>query len=386
MTMKIDEMGFETHCIHVGVSKDDTFNSVTTPIYPSSTFAFEAPGKTKGYDYSRTANPTRTALEENIAALEGGAMARATATGMAAEATVMGLFRAGDHIIAGHDIYGGTYRMFTEVFSEFGLNFSFVDMRDPDNVRNAIRSETRGIWIETPSNPLLNLVDIRIMTKIAREFNLISCVDNTFLTPYFQRPLDMGADLVVHSTTKYLNGHSDVVGGAIIARTQEMGERIAYLTNAIGTACSPFDAWLVLRGIKTLGCRMPVHERNAKVIAEFLEGHPQVVRVYFPGLPSHPQHELALRQMSGFGGMVSFDIRGNQEKAFRFLERISIFFLAESLGGVESLIEHPKSMSHASMPPEAQEEAGISDATIRCSIGIETLDDLLRDLDQALNA
>ena len=278
--ISIQELGFDTRCVRVGVDKDDSFNSVTTPIYPTSTFAFEAPGKTKGYDYSRSGNPTRAALEENLAGIEGGTLARATATGMAAETTAMALFKAGDHVIAGRDIYGGTYRLFTQVCSAWGLRFSFVDMREPNNVENAIRPETRGLWIETPSNPLLNLVDIRAMVAVARKHKLISIADNTFLSPVFQRPLELGVDVVVHSTTKYLNGHSDVVGGAIIAREEELGQRLAYLTNAMGTACSPFDAWLVLRGIKTLGLRMQAHERNARGIAEFLAGHPQVERVY----------------------------------------------------------------------------------------------------------
>lgn len=384
MKMNTDDMGFNTRCVHVGVDKDDSYNSVTTPIYPTSTFEFEAPGKTKGYEYTRSGNPTRAALEENLAALEGGSLARATATGMAAESTAMALFKSGDHIIAGNDIYGGTYRLFTNVLNEYGITFSFVDMRDPDNVKKALRPETRGIWIETPSNPLLNLVDISAITEIAKESKLISIADNTFMTPLFQRPLDMGVDVVVHSTTKYLNGHSDVVGGVIIVRDKEMGERVSFLVNALGTSCSPFDAWLVLRGVKTLGCRMPVHEKNAKAIAEFLEGHSRVERVYYPGLSSHPQHELACRQMSGFGGMVSFDVVGGEEKAVSVMEKASIFAMAESLGGVESLIEHPKTMTHASMPLAAQADAGILENTIRISAGIETLDDLIRDLDQAL--
>lgn len=381
---KFSAYGFNTRCVHVGVDKDESFNSVITPIYPSSTFAFVEPGRTKGYDYSRTGNPTRSALEENLAALEGGVLCRATATGMAAELTAMSLFRAGDHLIAGHDIYGGTYRLFTQLMTEWGLTFSFVDQRDLKQVEQAIRPETRGLWIETPSNPLLNIVDIAGLVRLARPHRLLTIADNTFLSPFFQRPLELGVEVVVHSTTKYLNGHSDVVGGAIIARTEETGKRIAYLANALGTACSPFDAWLVLRGIKTLGLRMTAHERNAQAVAEFLQGHPQVARVYYPGLPEHPGHELAKRQQTGFGGMVSFDIRGGRDAAFAFLRRLKIFYLAESLGGVESLIEHPETMSHASMPAEARHAAGISGGTIRCSIGIEDAEDLIQDLDQAL--
>ncbi|MBM4031349.1 MAG: PLP-dependent transferase [Planctomycetes bacterium] len=377
--------GFETLCVHQGVAKDTTYNAVITPIYATSTFAFEGPGRTKGYDYSRTANPTRTALEENLAALEGGARASATATGMAAETTVLHLFDAGAHLIAGHDIYGGTYRLFHNLFTQRAMAFSFVDMRDPANVARAITPATKGIWIETPSNPLLNLVDIAAVTAIAKARGLLTIADNTFLSPYFQRPLDLGVDVVVHSTTKYLNGHSDVVGGAIISKTAELGQRVFLLVNALGTCCSHFDAWLVLRGIKTLPLRMAAHERNALALARFLEGRPEAARVYYPGLPSHPQHELARRQMTGFGGMLSFDIRGGRDAAFRFIQSLQLFAFAESLGGVESLIEHPDSMSHASMIPGARAAAGISDGTIRISAGIESTEDLIADFAQALD-
>lgn len=375
---------FNTLCVHEGVNKDTAYNSVITPIYMTSTFAFDAPGRTKGYDYSRTANPTRTALEECLAALEGGARGIATATGMAAETTVMHLFETGSHIIAGHDIYGGTYRLFTRVLEPLGLRFSFVDMRETANVKAAINAATRAVWIETPSNPLLNLVDVAAVCDIARSAGLMSIVDNTFMSPYFQRPIELGADIVVHSTTKYLNGHSDVVGGAIVARTEEMGQRLAALTNALGTCCSPMDAWLVLRGIKTLPCRMQVHTRNAQAVAEFLSKRPEVERVYYPGLPSHPQHALARRRMSGFGGMVSFDIRGGQSAAFRFVQSLKVFTFAESLGGVESLVEHPETMSHASMGAQARAAAGIGPGTLRISVGIEDVQDLVDDLAQAL--
>ena len=375
----------ETICVHEGVAKDTTFNSVTTPIYPTSTFAFEAPGKTKGYDYSRTANPTRSALEECLAALEGGARASAMTTGMAAETTVMHLFDAGSHIIAGHDIYGGTYRLFADVLTRRGLSFSFVDMGTPANIASAAGPQTKAVWIETPSNPLLNLVDIAATCRIAKDQGLVSIVDNTFMTPYLQRPLDLGADIVLHSTTKYLNGHSDVVGGAVISKTQQTGDEIARLTNALGTCCSPFDAWLVLRGVKTLPCRMQAHEKNARALAEFLTGCNKVRRVYYPGLASHPHHELACRQMSGFGGMVTFDIEGGQEAAFAFITGLQLFAFAESLGGIESLIEHPETMSHASMTAEARAAAGISPATVRVSVGIENIDDLIRDMSQAFS-
>ena len=375
--------GLETICVHVGERKDQTYNSVRLPIYPTSTFAFEAPGRHKGYDYSRTANPTRAALEECLAALEGGARAVATATGMAAETTVMHLFDAGAHVIAGHDIYGGTFRLFANVLTGRGLTFSFVDMRDPANVAEAITPATKAVWIETPSNPLLNLVDIAAICDVAKGRGLTTIADNTFMSPYFQRPLELGADIVVHSTTKYLNGHSDVVGGAVVSGTEEMGDTIAALTNALGTCCSPFDAWLVHRGIRTLPCRMRSHERNAGALAEFLAARPEALHVYYPGLSSHPQHELARRQMSGFGGMLSFDIRGGRDAAFEFIQGLELFTFAESLGGVESLVEHPQTMSHASMTPEAREAAGIGEETIRLSAGIEDPDDLIADVTRA---
>ena len=375
--------GFETLCVHEGVAKDGAYNSVITPIYQTSTFSFEGPSRTKGYDYSRTANPTRTALEECLAALEGGTRASATATGMAAETTVMHLFEAASHIIAGHDIYGGTYRLFADVLAGRGLEFSFVNMGDVGNVEAAIRRETQAIWIETPSNPLLNLVDIAAIADVARRHKLLVIVDNTFMTPYFQRPFRFGADVIVHSTTKYLNGHSDVVGGAIVSRSEELGRRIANLTNALGTCCSPFDAWLVLRGVKTLPCRMQAHERNARALAGFLAEHAEVQHVYYPGLPSHPRHELARRQMTGFGGMLAFDVRGGAEVAFRFIQGLKIFTFAESLGGVESLVEHPDTMSHAAMTAKAREKAGITPGTIRISAGIERMEDLINDMTQA---
>ena len=376
----------ETICVQTGTRKDTTFNAVAVPIYATSTFAFEAPGKTKGFDYSRTANPTRSALEECLAALEGGAGASATATGMAAETTVMGLFPAGSHIISGQDIYGGTYRLFASVLSARGLSFSFVDMSDPRNVKDAIRPNTRAIWVETPSNPLLGLVDIAAICAIARKQGLRTIVDNTFMSPIFQNPLSLGADIVVHSTTKYLNGHSDMVGGAIISRTQEQATEVAALVNALGTCSSPFDAWLVMRGIRTLPIRMAAHERNARALSEFLAGHKLVEHVYYPGLRSHPQHRLARKQMTGFGGMLSFDIRGGKQAAFRFIQALEIFAFAESLGGVESLVEHPETMSHASMTPQARRSAGITGSNIRVSTGIESPDDLVADVEQALRA
>ena len=376
----------ETICVQAGTRKDTTFNAVAVPIYATSTFAFEAPGKTKGFDYSRTANPTRQALEECLAALEGGAGATATATGMAAETSIMGLLPAGSHVIAGRDIYGGTYRLFATILAARGLEFSFVDMSKSGNVREALRPNTRAIWIESPSNPLLGLVDIAAVCEIARGHGHDSwvIVDNTFMSPIFQKPLALGADFVVHSTTKYLNGHSDMVGGAIIARTGEHATAVAAMVNALGTCCSPFDSWLVLRGIRTLPIRMAAHARNAKALAEFLAAHPAVEHVYYPGLPTHPQHSMAKKQMTGFGGMLSFDIRGGKEAAFRFIEALHIFAFAESLGGVESLVEHPETMSHASMSPEARRAAGITESNVRLSTGIESAEDLVADVAQAL--
>lgn len=378
-------MHIETIAVHQGTAKDTAYNSVITPIYPTSTFAFDEIGKNRGYDYTRSGNPTRTALAENIAALEGGTNAWVTCTGMAAETTVLFLFKQGDHLITGNDIYGGTYRLLTSGFNQFGLEFTFVDMRDPEAVRKAIRPNTKGIWIETPSNPLLNIVDIAAVTAIAKEKGLMTICDNTFLSPYFQRPFELGVDIVLHSTTKYINGHSDVVGGAIVVNSAELAEKVGFYVNMLGTAGSPFDAWLVLRGVKTLPQRMESHQRGAMAVALFLETHPAVKRVYYPGLASHPQHALAKRQMKGFGGMVSFDLDIARISPDCFFKKLNLFALAESLGGVESLIEQPWTMSHASMPEEARIEAGISEGTIRVSIGIEHPDDLVADLRNALS-
>ena len=377
-------MHFETRCVHVGVDKDSAYNSATTPIYPTSTFRWDDLETNRGYDYTRSGNPTRAALEENLASLEGGTSCRATSTGMSAITTVMHMFRPGDHLIAGNDLYGGTFRLFYNVFSEYGLKFSFVDMSRPEAVREAVRPETKCIWIETPSNPLLYCTDMAAISEIAREAGAISVADNTFLSPYLQRPMDHGVDIVMHSTTKYLNGHSDVVGGAVITRTPEHDEEVAYIVNALGLACSPFDAWLVLRGVKTLGPRMEAHQRSTRAVAEMLDGHPKVERVYWPGLASHPHHELAKRQQSGFGAMLSFDVKGGRPEAEKVLYGTKLFQLAESLGGVESLLEYPETMSHASMTAEARKAAGITEKTIRVSVGIEHPDDLVADLREAL--
>lgn len=379
-TLKDDSMKLNTQAVHTGVYVDTAYNSVTTPIYPSSTFHFDKLGQHRGYDYGRSGNPTRSALAQNLAALENGTSAEITATGMAAITSVMFLFRPGDHVIVGQDVYGGTYRLFHDILAPMGYRFSFVDMRDMANVEAEIRTETRCIWIETPSNPLLNLVDIAQATDLGRRHGLISVVDNTFLSPYFQQPLGLGVDIVVHSTTKYINGHSDVVGGAIITKDEDLGQKLAVIVNAIGTPGSPFDAFLVLRGVKTLPLRMEAHQRNAMALAHFLVEHPKVKRVYYPGLENHPQHDLAKRQMSGFGGMLSFELDLDRVELDPFFSKLTLFHLAESLGGVESLIEQPWSMSHAGMSEQARIQAGISPATIRIAVGIEASEDLVADL------
>jgi len=377
-------MHFETSCVHTGVDKDPGYLSAITPIFPTSTFRWDDLTHNRGYDYTRSGNPTRRALEESLAALEGGIDCRATSTGMSAIASVMHLFNPGDHVIAPLDIYGGTFRLFHDILGPMGYRFSFVDMVDPESVRKAVTPATKGIWIETPSNPLLRLTDIRAVVEIAKGCGAITVADNTFLSPYLQRPIEMGVDVVMHSTTKYLNGHSDVVGGAIITSRKEHADRVGYIVNALGTACSPFDAWLVLRGVKTLAPRMEAHQRSAMAVARFLEGHPKVERVHYPGLDSHPQHALAKTQQRGFGAMLSFDVKGSRADAEKILTGMKLVQLAESLGGIESLISYPETMSHASMTAEARRRAGISERTIRVSIGIEHPDDLIADFRHAL--
>lgn len=377
-------MGLRTKTVHTGVYKDKTFNSVTTPIYPTSTFYFDALGKNKGYDYTRSGNPTRSALEENIAALEGGVACSATATGMAAITAVLFYFKPGDHIITGDDIYGGSYRLFKYVFEPLGYEFSFLNMRDVKAVEKAVKSKTKMIWIETPSNPLLNIVDIEAITKIAKKKDILTAVDNTFLSPYFQKPFEFNVDIVVHSTTKYINGHSDVVGGAIIYGNKQLEERGRYLVNALGVAESPFDCWLVLRGVKTLAQRMEAHQANALRLARFLEKHKNVKKVYYPGLKSHPQQNLIKKQMQGFGGMLAFELNTKKVPLEKFFSKLKYFSLAESLGGVESLIEAPWFMSHVSMGEKALLASGITKETVRVSVGIEDAPDLIDDLQNAL--
>lgn len=377
-------MGIRTKSVHTGVYKDKSFNSVTTPIYPSSTFYFDGLGKNKGYDYTRSGNPTRTALEENLTALEGGVAASATATGMAAITAVMHYLKPGDHVITGDDIYGGTYRVFDRVFHDMGIDFSFINMRDLKLVKKSVKKSTKMIWIETPSNPLLNIIDLEAVIEIAKAAKAISVVDNTFLSPYFQKPFEFGADIVVHSTTKYINGHSDVVGGAIIYGNKDLVERGKFVVNAIGVSESPFDAWLVLRGAKTLAQRMEAHQENALVVAQFLERHPRVKKVYYPGLKSHPQQALIKKQMKGFGGMLAFELDTKKVSLDKLFKKLKYFCLAESLGGIESLIESPWFMSHKSMGEKGLKASGITQETVRVSIGIEDANDLIADLDQAL--
>ena len=377
-------MHLQTRTIHTGVDKDTAYNSVITPIYQTSTFRFADIGVTRGYDYTRTSNPTRKALEENIASLEGGAGAVAVATGMGAITTALHLFQTGDHIICTHDCYGGTDRILRLYQDQFNIQVSYVNLQDANNLQNAFQSNTKAVWIETPSNPLLNILDIRELSAIAHEHGALSIVDNTFLSPFNQRPFELGADIVVHSTTKYLNGHSDVVGGAVVAKDQKHFERLQYLYNALGQGESPFDAWLVLRGIKTLVPRMKLHEENARSVAQFLSSHPAVKRVYYPGLKSHPQHELARRQQHGFGGMVSFEIKGNLADVHRVLRAVKIFALAESLGGVESLITHPALVSYYDYSRQERYKLGITDTLFRLAVCIEDTDDLIADLEQAL--
>jgi len=375
----------QTQAIHTGVYQDQTFNSVTTPIYPSSNFYFDCVGKHRGYDYTRSGNPTRDALERNVAALEGGAGAVACATGMGAITAAVMMFNAGDHLIAGNDIYGGTYRLFSQVLPTHGVEVSFVNLRDHDAVRAAVKLNTKGLWIETPSNPLLNIIDIKAMVEIAKDAGAMTLLDNTFLSPIFQQPFGFGVDVIVHSTTKYINGHSDVVGGVAIGRTPELAERLLWLANALGLTCSPFDAWLVLRGIKTLPHRMKVHEANATMIAKWLADHPKVSKVYYTGLDSHPQRELIGRQQTGHGGMLAFEIAPGSDLD-KFFGTLDLFLLAESLGGVESLIEQPWTMSHASMGEKGLLASGITPQTIRVSVGLEHPDDLIADLQSGFEA
>ncbi len=377
--------GFATRAIHAGQPPDPLTGAITTPIYATSTYVQSSPGVHKGFDYARSQNPTRFAYERCVADLEGGHAGFAFATGMSAIATVLELLDSGAHVVALDDLYGGTRRLFERVRRRSAnLDFTYIDMQDRAGLEQALRPETRMLWVETPSNPLLKLVDLEMVAAVARKRGILTVADNTFATPWAQRPLEHGFDIVLHSATKYLNGHSDIVGGIAIAKDEALGEQLTFLQNAIGSISSPFDCFLVTRGLKTLALRMRQHSDNALAVAAWLEAHPKIERVYYPGLPSHPQHALARRQMDGFGGMVSVYLKGGLEETRRFLERCRIFTLAESLGGVESLISHPAIMTHASVPPEVRREIGISDNLVRLSVGIEDVDDLLADLDAAL--
>jgi cystathionine beta-lyase/cystathionine gamma-synthase len=375
------DYGFATRAIHVGQDPESTTGAVIVPIYQTSTYAQRGVGDHSGYEYSRTDNPTRTALQECLAALEEGKYGLAFASGLGATTTLMLMLKAGDHVICGDDVYGGTYRLFQRVMTDHGLSFDFVDTSDPAQVAAAVRPETRMIWLETPTNPLLKLAPIATISRQARERGILTVVDNTFASPYNQRPLKLGADIVLHSTTKYLGGHSDVVGGAIITSNDEVYERLKFLQNAAGAVPGPFDSWLVLRGLKTLAVRMREHERNAQAVAQFLNEHTAIEKVIYPGLPSHPQHALAREQMRGFGGMISVIVKGGGAAANQMVARTKLFTLAESLGGVESLIEVPAGMTHASV---AGSKLEVPAGLVRLSVGIEDVNDLLRDLEQAL--
>ncbi|MCB0348486.1 MAG: cystathionine gamma-synthase [Bdellovibrionales bacterium] len=378
------ELGFETRAIHAGQKPDETTGAIMTPLYLSSTYVQASPGVHKGYEYSRTSNPTRKAYEDCLASLEEGRFGFAFASGCAATTTIAHLCKAGDHILLSDDLYGGSFRLFTKVIQNNGIDIGLVNLSDLEATKKAIKPNTKMIWIESPTNPMMKLVDIKKVCDLAKSKNIISVVDNTFMSPYFQKPLTLGADIVVHSTTKFVNGHSDVVGGAMVTDREDIAERIQFLTNSMGGIQATFDSFLCMRSLKTLAIRMRAHQENTMAIAEYLEKHPKVEKVIYPGLKSHPQYDLAKEQMSGFGGVLSFYLKGGLAESKTFLEKVKLFSLAESLGGVESLIEHPAIMTHASVPAEQRKELGIADNFIRISVGIETISDLIKDLEQAL--
>ena len=383
--MKNNNTGFSTRAIHVGQEPDPATGAVITPIYQTTTFAQEAPGQHKGYDYSRSGNPTRTALEQVLAALEGGATAYSFASGLGALTTLaLALFKAGAHIIVGDDVYGGTYRLFDKVLKRFNIDATYVDSTDAGNVDRAVTPHTKMVFLETPTNPLLKFTDLKAVSAVAKARDLITVVDNTFASPYLQNPLALGADIVLHSTTKYIGGHSDVVGGALVLKDERFADLIRFHQNAVGATPDPFAAWLTLRGLKTLALRMERHSASALRLAEFLAGHPAVEDVIYPGLPSYPQHDLARRQMKAYGGMISLRLKGGQRETLAFLKKLRYFTLAESLGGIESLIEVPAMMTHAALPPEKRAALGITDNLVRISVGVEDAEDLQADLTQAL--
>ncbi len=377
-------MDFATRAIHVGQEPDPATGATITPIYQTSTYTQQGLGENKGYEYSRTDNPTRTALQECLASLENAKYGLAFASGLAATSGLLSVLRPGDHVLACDDLYGGTYRLFERVLRPMGIDFEYASARDTSAYAQKIRPETKMVWVETPTNPLLSLVDIAALARIAREHGARLVVDNTFATPYLQRPLDLGAHAVVHSTTKYINGHSDIVGGAVLTSDDELYEAVKFYQNAAGGVPAPFDTWLTLRGVKTLAVRMRQHCENAMQVAQFLESHSRVLKVYYPGLTSHPDHELAKRQMRDFGGMVSFAFDGTRDDVDAFVRNLHVFALAESLGGIESLCCHPASMTHGSIPAQEREKRGVTDTLLRLSVGIEDVSDLIADLEQAL--
>jgi cystathionine gamma-lyase/cystathionine beta-lyase/cystathionine gamma-lyase/homocysteine desulfhydrase len=377
--------GFATKAIHVGQEADPATGAVTVPIYATSTYVQEEIGKHKGYEYARVSNPTRDRLETNLAALEGGIASKVFASGMAAINAIATMLKAGDHVVAGHNLYGGTPRLFNQVWANFGLTFTYVDTSDVSNVERALQKNTRMVYLETPTNPLMELCDIRAIGDLAHQQGIDVVVDNTFMSPYFQRPIELGADLVVHSTTKFLNGHSDGLGGVVVCTKPEQSEKLAFLQKAAGAILSPFECWLILRGVKTLAVRMLQHDCNGREVADFLAKHKKVQKVFYPGLADHPQHELAKRQMSGFGAMIAFET-GSLANANKMLRKLRVCSLGESLGGVETLISHPATMTHAAVGEEGRRKIGITDGMVRISVGIEDVEDILADLDQALAA
>ncbi|HZR32236.1 MAG TPA: PLP-dependent aspartate aminotransferase family protein [Terriglobales bacterium] len=384
MSKKV-EAGFATRAIHVGQEPDPLTGSVVAPIYPTSTYVQEELGKNKGYEYSRVSNPTRTRLEENLAALEWGTAAKVFASGMAAINAMCTLLKSGDHLICSHNVYGGVPRLFNQILANYGLEFSYVDTSQVREVERAIRKNTRMVYVETPTNPLMSVSDIWAISQICHRRGVEVVVDNTFMSPYFQQPIKLGADMVVHSTTKFLNGHSDGLGGVIVCTKPEQAERLAFIQKSAGAILSPFECWLVLRGVKTLAVRMEQHDRNGRAVAKFLADHKKVKTVYYPGLPDHPQHELARRQMLGFGSMITFET-GSLNNAKKMLRKVRVCSLGESLGGVETLISHPATMTHAALGEKGRKAIGITDGMVRISVGIEDIDDILDDLDQALSA
>lgn len=383
--LKVIKMKFGTKAIHAGQEPDPTTGAIMTPIYQTSTYVQDAPGEHKGYAYARGKNPTRIALEKCLAALENAEFALCFSSGMGAVDTAIKLLAPGDEVIATDDLYGGTYRMFTKVFAKFGITFHFVDMHDLNSIESLINSNTKMIWIETPTNPMMKIIDVVAVTSLAKKHNLISVVDNTFASPYLQNPLDLGADIVMHSATKYLGGHSDVIMGALMTNNKEYYEQLAFITNSCGPVPGPQDSFLVLRGLKTLHLRMKAHCENGKAVAEFLRNHPKVGKVYWPGFPDHPNHDIAKKQMRDFGGMISFTLKSDSfDDASKLAQNLKVFSLAESLGGVESLVGHPASMTHASIPKAEREKTGLVDSLLRLSVGVEDQEDLIDDLKQAL--